>query len=46
MRSDPKRIVVRSNRDNLYVHTFPEDIPPFTGIYYMAGVPQDKMPEK
>lgn len=40
------RVVVRSSRNNLYNHQFSESIPPFSGSYYLGGVPEHKMPEK
>nr|XP_046253250.1 laminin subunit alpha-5 isoform X2 [Scatophagus argus] len=44
LRSVPNRIVVRNNRNILYTHQFTEDIPPFSGSYYLGGVPENKMP--
>ncbi|KAM6924368.1 laminin subunit alpha-5 [Xenentodon cancila] len=41
-----KRIVVRNSRTNVYSHQFTEDIPQFSGSYYLGGVPENKMPEK
>lgn len=46
LRSTPNRVVVRSNRVGLYTHQFVENIPPFSGNYYLGGVPENKMPEK
>ncbi|CAN9515277.1 unnamed protein product [Ophioblennius macclurei] len=46
LRSSPNRVVVRNNRNTLYTHQFTETIPPFTGSYYLGGVPQDELPEK
>ncbi|XP_029282017.1 laminin subunit alpha-5-like [Cottoperca gobio] len=46
LRSTPNRAVVRNNRISLYTHTFLESIPPFSGKYYLGGVPEDKMPLK
>ncbi|XP_034550802.1 laminin subunit alpha-5 [Notolabrus celidotus] len=46
LRSSQKRIVVRNNRISLYTHQFTEEIPPFSGMYFLGGVPEDKMPEK
>lgn len=45
LRSDP-RVVVRNNRISLYNHPFTEKIPPFSGSYFLGGVPEDKMPAK
>ncbi|XP_041655744.1 laminin subunit alpha-5 isoform X2 [Cheilinus undulatus] len=44
LRSSQKRVVVRNNRLSLYVHQFTEDIPPFSSMYYLGGVPENKMP--
>ncbi|KAM3872260.1 laminin subunit alpha-5 [Diretmus argenteus] len=41
-----ERVVVRNNRNTLYNHPFTEKIPTFSGVYYLGGVPEDKMPEK
>ncbi|XP_026188237.1 laminin subunit alpha-5 isoform X2 [Mastacembelus armatus] len=41
-----KRVVVRSNRNTLYTKDFTENIPTFSGSYYLGGVPQLNMPEK
>lgn len=41
-----KRIVVRNNRNVVYINTFEEGVPQFNGSYYMGGVPEQKMPEK
>ncbi|CAJ1084378.1 laminin subunit alpha-5 isoform X1 [Xyrichtys novacula] len=46
LRSSQKRVVVRNNRLSLYTHQFTEDIPAFSGVYYLGGVPENKMPEK
>uniref|UniRef100_UPI0037E9B905 laminin subunit alpha-5 n=1 Tax=Semicossyphus pulcher TaxID=241346 RepID=UPI0037E9B905 len=46
LRSSQRRVVVRNNRIGLYTHQFTEDIPPFSGIYYLGGVPENKMPQK
>ncbi|KAM9785933.1 laminin subunit alpha-5 [Neosynchiropus ocellatus] len=43
MRSQ-RRVVVRNNRIIVYVHQFQEDIPPFSGHYFLGGVPDHKMP--
>ncbi|XP_053704727.1 laminin subunit alpha-5 isoform X1 [Synchiropus splendidus] len=43
MRSQ-KRVVVRNNRIIVYVHQFQEDIPPFSGHYFLGGVPDNQMP--
>ncbi|KAL7397953.1 hypothetical protein ABVT39_002224 [Epinephelus coioides] len=40
------RVVVRNNRNNLYIHQFTEGIPSFSGSYYLGGVPEHKMPAK
>ncbi|XP_053279907.1 laminin subunit alpha-5 [Pleuronectes platessa] len=40
------RIVVRNNRVNLYIHSFTEKIPSFSGSYYLGGVPKDKIPDQ
>ncbi|XP_070695085.1 laminin subunit alpha-5 [Pempheris klunzingeri] len=45
MRSTPNRVVVRNNRFGLYIHQF-KDIPPFSGHYFLGGVPEHKMPAK
>ncbi|XP_029011451.1 laminin subunit alpha-5 isoform X2 [Betta splendens] len=45
VRSSPMRLVVRSVRDILYNQQFP-DIPVFSSVYYLGGVPQGQMPEK
>lgn len=39
-------MVVRNNRINLYSQQFTERIPPFSGSYFLGGVPEDKMPAK
>lgn len=44
LRSSPFRVVVRSNRIILYTHQFTEDIPPFSGSYFLGGVPESKIP--
>ncbi|XP_029690196.1 laminin subunit alpha-5 isoform X2 [Takifugu rubripes] len=44
LRSSTNRIVVRNNRVGLYTHQFTENIPSFSGSYYLGGVPQQKMP--
>ncbi|XP_044207309.1 laminin subunit alpha-5 isoform X2 [Thunnus albacares] len=44
--SPADRVVVRNNRNILYNHHFTENIPSFSGSYYLGGVPEDKMPEK
>ncbi|XP_069573485.1 laminin subunit alpha-5 [Brachyistius frenatus] len=46
LRSTPNRIVVRNNRNTLYMHQFTESIPPFSGNYFLGGVPKHKMPDK
>ncbi|XP_027144166.1 laminin subunit alpha-5 isoform X2 [Larimichthys crocea] len=46
MRSPSNRVVVRNNRINLYTNSFTEDIPLFSGSYYLGGVPENKMPAK
>ncbi|KAE8292646.1 Laminin subunit alpha-5 [Larimichthys crocea] len=46
MRSPSNRVVVRNNRINLYTNSFTEDIPLFSGSYYLGGVPESKMPAK
>ncbi|XP_069382509.1 laminin subunit alpha-5 isoform X2 [Paralichthys olivaceus] len=46
MRATTNRIVVRNNRISLYTHQFTESIPPFSGSYYLGGVPHDKIPDK
>lgn len=46
LRSNPDRVVVRNNRISLYNHHFTEKIPPFSGSYFLGGVPEDKMPAK
>ncbi|XP_045913044.1 laminin subunit alpha-5 isoform X2 [Micropterus dolomieu] len=46
LRSSTKRVVVRSNRIGLYTQDFKEDPPPFSGSYYLGGVPESKMPAK
>uniref|UniRef100_A0A7N8XFZ2 Laminin subunit alpha-5 n=1 Tax=Mastacembelus armatus TaxID=205130 RepID=A0A7N8XFZ2_9TELE len=38
-----KRVVVRSNRNTLYTKDFTENIPTFSGSYYLGGVPQLNM---
>ncbi|XP_059188801.1 laminin subunit alpha-5 isoform X2 [Centropristis striata] len=40
------RLVVRSNRNNLYLQDLAESIPPLSGSYYLGGVPDGKMPDK
>uniref|UniRef100_A0A3Q1JX64 Laminin subunit alpha-5 n=1 Tax=Anabas testudineus TaxID=64144 RepID=A0A3Q1JX64_ANATE len=44
VRSNQKRVVVRSGRSSLYNQQFP-DIPVFSSSYYLGGVPQLKMPK-
>ncbi|KAM7405319.1 hypothetical protein PAMP_012591 [Pampus punctatissimus] len=46
LRSATNRVVVRNNRNTLYTHQFTENIPPFSGSYFLGGVPEDRMPEK
>ncbi|XP_073325739.1 laminin subunit alpha-5 [Pagrus major] len=46
MRSPSFRVVVRVDRAGLYTHSFTESIPPFSGSYYLGGVPENKMPAK
>ncbi|XP_068161173.1 laminin subunit alpha-5 isoform X2 [Antennarius striatus] len=46
LRVVPNRIVVRNNRVGLYTHQFTESIPPFSGKYYLGGVPEHQMPAK
>ncbi|XP_076132765.1 laminin subunit alpha-5 isoform X1 [Alosa pseudoharengus] len=40
-----KRIIVRYQRLTLFQVQLPIDPPKFTGVYYLGGVPEDKMPE-
>lgn len=46
LRSTPNLVVVRNNRIALYTHQFTESIPPFSGSYFLGGVPEKMMPEK
>ncbi|XP_034151886.1 laminin subunit alpha-5 isoform X3 [Esox lucius] len=39
------RVVVRNNRQNLFNFIFTTPVPRFDGSYYLAGVPEEKMPE-
>uniref|UniRef100_A0A8C7JXD6 Laminin subunit alpha-5 n=1 Tax=Oncorhynchus kisutch TaxID=8019 RepID=A0A8C7JXD6_ONCKI len=39
------RVVVRNNRQILFIYVFTTPLPRFEGSYYLAGVPEDKMPE-
>ncbi|XP_029580196.1 laminin subunit alpha-5 [Salmo trutta] len=39
------RVVVRNNRINMFNYVFVTPLPRFEGSYYLAGVPEDKMPE-
>uniref|UniRef100_A0AAZ3R377 Laminin subunit alpha-5 n=1 Tax=Oncorhynchus tshawytscha TaxID=74940 RepID=A0AAZ3R377_ONCTS len=39
------RVVVRNNRQILFIYDFTTPLPRFEGSYYLAGVPEDKMPE-
>ncbi|XP_075883000.1 laminin subunit alpha-5 isoform X3 [Nelusetta ayraudi] len=46
LRSTPNRVVVRNNRVVLYTHQFTQEIPPFSGSYFLGGVPESKMPAR
>ncbi|XP_045065442.1 laminin subunit alpha-5 isoform X2 [Coregonus clupeaformis] len=39
------RVVVRNNRQTLFNYVFTTPLPRFDGSYYLAGVPEEKMPE-
>ncbi|XP_064877179.1 laminin subunit alpha-5-like [Oncorhynchus nerka] len=39
------RVVVRNNRQTLLNYVFTTPLPRFEASYYLAGVPEDKMPE-
>nr|XP_020511496.2 laminin subunit alpha-5-like [Labrus bergylta] len=40
------RLVVRNSRNTLYSHQFTDNIPPFVSMYYLGGVPENKMPKQ
>ncbi|KAM4609874.1 laminin subunit alpha-5 [Polymixia lowei] len=44
-KSTADQVVVRNSRNTLYNHQFTEKIPQFTSRYYLAGVPEDSMPD-
>ncbi|XP_028307698.1 laminin subunit alpha-5 isoform X2 [Gouania willdenowi] len=45
IRHSAQEVVVRKNRKTLYTRRF-ESIPPFTGSYFLGGVPDNKLPNK
>ncbi|XP_077572690.1 laminin subunit alpha-5 isoform X2 [Stigmatopora nigra] len=46
LRSSPYRVVVRSNRIQLFTHILSENIPAFGGTYFLGGVPEHNMPDR
>ncbi|XP_019728323.1 laminin subunit alpha-5-like [Hippocampus comes] len=46
LRSPPYRVVVRSNRIQLFTHVFSENIPAFGRTYFLGGVPEHNMPDR
>ncbi|XP_077410264.1 laminin subunit alpha-5 isoform X1 [Vanacampus margaritifer] len=46
LRSPPYRVVVRSNRNQLFTHLFTENIPAFGRTYFLGGVPEPNMPDR
>lgn len=41
-----KRVIVRCEKTNIFIANFKMDIPKFSGVYYLGGVPANKMPER
>lgn len=41
-----KRVIVRCEKTNVYMFTLTRDLPKFDGVYYLGGVPDNKMPKR
>ncbi|XP_037101771.1 laminin subunit alpha-5 isoform X1 [Syngnathus acus] len=46
LRSPPYRVVVRSNRIQLFTQFFSENIPAFGRTYFLGGVPEHNLPDR